>query len=106
MHEGQLPSVIELQTGDAFAVREDGGLAEVSQLAAIEEGFQDVLLNIQVVVNNRGELLAEFWKMVDGLFHGVVGNIVGGGFGAKQKMIANILFDESVAVVTADDRIG
>lgn len=61
MHQGQLPRVIELQTRDAFAVREDSGLAEVPQLATIEEGFQDVLLNIQVVVNNRGKLLTE-WR--------------------------------------------
>lgn len=53
--------VIELQTRDAFAVREDSGLAEVPQLATIEEGFQDVPLNIQVVVNNRGKLLTE-WR--------------------------------------------
>ena len=51
MHQGQLPRAIELQTRDAFAVSEDGVLAEVPQLAAIEEGFQDVLLNIQIVVS-------------------------------------------------------
>jgi hypothetical protein len=77
-----------------------------SQLAAIEEGFQDVLLNIQIVVDNRGQLVAEFWELVNGLVHGVVGNIVGGGLGAQQEMIPNILFDEPVAVVAADDRIG
>jgi hypothetical protein len=107
MHEGQLPRMMELQTGDAFAVREDGGLAEVSQLTAIEEGLQDVLLNIPIVVNHRGELLTELRKMVNGLFHRVVGNMVGGGFGAKKEMIANILFDEPpVAIVTTDNGIG
>jgi hypothetical protein len=35
---------VELQTRDAFAVREDGGLTEVPQVTAIKEGFQDVLL--------------------------------------------------------------
>jgi hypothetical protein len=45
-------------------------------------------------------------KIVNGFFHGVVGNIVGGGFAAKQEMIPNILFDEPMAIVTADDWIG
>ena len=106
MHQGQLPRVIELQTRDALAVRQDGGLAEVPQLTAIDEGFQDVLLNIQIVVHNRGELLTELRKVVNGFFHGVVSNIVGGGLGAKQEMITNILFDEPVAIVTTDDWIG
>ena len=106
MHQGQLPRMIQLQTRDAFAVREDGGLAEVPQLTAIEEGFQDVLLNIQIVVNNRGKLLTELRKMVNGLFHSVVGNIVGSGLGAKQEMIANVLFNEPVSIVTTDNGIG
>jgi hypothetical protein len=41
-----------------------------------------------------------------GADHGVVGNIVGGGLGAKQETILNILFDESIAIVAADNRIG
>jgi hypothetical protein len=98
--------MIELQTRDAFAVGQDGGLAEVPQLAAIEGGFQDVLLNIQIVVDNGRKLVAEFGEMVDGPVHGVVGNIVGGGLGAKQEMVPNIQFEEPVAVVATDDGIG
>jgi hypothetical protein len=49
--------------------------------------------------------VAEFGEMVDGPVHGVVGNIVGGGLGAKQEMVPNIQFDEPVAVVATDDGI-
>ena len=44
--------------------------------------------------------------MVDGLGHGVVGHVVGGCFGAEQKVIADVLLDEPLAIVAADDRVG
>ena len=44
--------------------------------------------------------------MIDGLVHRVIGHIVGGGLGAQQEMIPNILFDEPMAIVTADNGIG
>src|SRR5260370_24985036 len=98
--------MIQMETGNALAVGKNGGLAQSSQLATIDEGFQNVLLDIQVVVHNGGKLLAEVWEVVDGFFHRVVGHVVGGGLGTEQEMIANVLFDEAGAVVAADDGIG
>jgi len=46
MHQGQLPRMIELQTGDAFAVREDVGCLRLRSWPRSRK-FQDVLLNIQ-----------------------------------------------------------
>ena len=98
--------MIELQAGNPFAVGEDRGLAELAKLAAIDEGFENVLLHVEVVVDDGGKLLSEFWKMVDGFVDGVVVNVVGGRLGAEQEMIADVLFDKAMAIVTANDGIG
>ena len=81
-------------------------MAEFPQLAAIEEGFQNVLLNVEVVVDDGGKFLSEFWKRVDSFVDGVVGNVVGGRLRAKKEMIADVLFDEAMAIVAANDGIG
>jgi hypothetical protein len=78
----------------------------LAELAAIDEGFQNVLLHVEVVVDDGGKLLAELGQMVDGLVDGVVVNVVGGRLGAEQDMIADVLFDEAMAIVAADDGIG
>src|SRR5271169_844459 len=44
--------------------------------------------------------------MVDGFVDGVVGNVVGGRLGAEKEMIADVLFDEAMAIVATDDGIG
>ena len=44
--------------------------------------------------------------MIDGFVDGVVGNVVGGGLGAEQEMIAEVLFDEAMAIVAANDGVG
>jgi len=46
-------------------------------------------------------------KILHGLADGVIGrDIVGRRFGAKEEAIADVLFEEALAVVTADHRIG
>src|SRR3984885_12694197 len=44
--------------------------------------------------------------MVDGFVDGVIVNVVGSGLGTQQEMIADVLFDEAMAIVTANDGIG
>ena len=77
MHEGELPGMIQFQAGNALAVGQQGRLAELAELAPIDEGFQDVLLPIEVVVDDRGELLLEFWEMIDAFLDGIVGHVCG-----------------------------
>jgi len=50
MHQGELPRVIELEARNALSGRGDCRFRELSQLAAIDEGFQDILLNVEVVI--------------------------------------------------------
>ena len=82
------------------------GWLESAKLATIDEGFENVLLNVEVVVDDGGKLLSKFGKLVDGFVDGVVGDVVGGRLGAEQEMIADVLFDEAMAIVTANDGIG
>ena len=45
-------------------------------------------------------------QILQSFAHAIVGNIVGGRFSAKITVVADILFEEPVLIVAADDRIG
>ena len=105
MHHGQLAGMIELQAGNALAVGQTRGGGQRPKLAAVDEGFQDVLLDIQVGVEDGGHLGAQHREMLDGLVDAVVGDVVGGGLGAQEEMVADVLLDEAVAVMAPDDGI-
>jgi hypothetical protein len=53
MHEGELPRVIELEARNAFSRRGDRRFRKFSQLAAIDKGFKDILLHVEIVVDDR-----------------------------------------------------
>ena len=55
MHEGQLPGIVEFEARDAFAGGGDGGFGQSLELAAIDKRLKDILLDIQVIVIDRGE---------------------------------------------------
>ena len=59
VHQGELPRMVELEAWDALAGRGDGWLSEAAQLAAVDEGLQDVLLDIEVIVVDGAEPVAE-----------------------------------------------
>ena len=50
MHQGELPWVIELETWNAFSRCGDCRFCELSQLATVDEGFEDILLDVEIVV--------------------------------------------------------
>ena len=75
-------------------------------MAAIEEGLEDVLLHGEVIVVDGRERAAQLGEVIDGFANAVVGDVVGGCFGAQDEMVADVLFDEAVAVMTADHRVG
>ena len=45
-------------------------------------------------------------KMIDRLVDAVVGDVVGGRLGPQDQVVTHVLFDEAIAIVTADDRGG
>ena len=49
MHQCKLPRVIELEARNALSGRYDGRFRELSQLAAIDKGLQDILLDVEAV---------------------------------------------------------
>ena len=51
--------MIELQPGNPSTAG-DSGLAELQELAAIDEGFQNVLLDIVIVVDDGRKLGSKF----------------------------------------------
>jgi hypothetical protein len=64
-HEAELPQVIELEAGNAFARRGDRRFGKFSQLAAIDKGFKDILLHIPC---GAGDHLVEVSRLfADGL---------------------------------------
>ena len=50
VHQGELARVIEFESGDAFAIRQPRGFRELAQLAAVDEGFEDVLLHREIAI--------------------------------------------------------
>ena len=89
-----------------FPIRKHGGFGQFAQLPAIDERLQDILLDVVIVVDDRGHLLAQLREILNSFFAAVIINIVGSRLGPQQDVIADVLFDEAIAVMTADDGVG
>ena len=50
MHEGKLPRVVELEARNALSRRGDRWFRELSQLATIDKGFENILPDAEVVI--------------------------------------------------------
>src|SRR5215471_14323213 len=106
LHESQLPRVIELESRNALAIGQNGGLSELQQLPAIDKGFQDVLLDVVIPIDDGREFVAKNRQVLNRFADAVVGHIVGRGFSPEIRLIPHVLLDESILVMTADHRIG
>ena len=106
MHERELARIVELEAGGALSSGGDRRLRQSLQLPAINEGFEDILLDIEVVVVDGRERRAQRRQIVDGFLDAIVGDVVARSLGAQDEMVAHILFDEAVAIVAANDRVG
>jgi hypothetical protein len=67
MHEGELSRVVEPQSRDAFSRWSNGGLCKPSQLATINKRFEDVLLDVEVVVVDCGKSSAKGFTTSSGI---------------------------------------
>ena len=103
VHQSQLPWVIEFEPRDAFTAGKHCGLDQVMQLTAVDKAFQNVLLNVKIIVANAGEPVSELWEIFDSFFDPIVGHVIGGRFGAQAQVIADILLNEAVCIVGAND---
>ena len=95
VHDSQLAGVIQLDARHPLADGGDRGLREIAGVPAIDEGLQDVLLDVAAGVGDPREAGAEGGEVVDSVGGIVVGDVVGGGFGPQVVVIP----DMQVAVV-------
>ncbi len=58
MHQGKLSRVIELQPRYPLAVGQHCGLSQFPELTSIDEGLQNILLNVEVVVGDSRHLVS------------------------------------------------
>ena len=50
MHQGELAGVIKPQSWNAFPCRTNGRFGEPSEFAAIDEGLEDILLHVEIII--------------------------------------------------------
>jgi hypothetical protein len=76
------------------------------ELTSVNKAFQDILLNIKIVVANGREPVTELGEVFDGLFDPIGGHVISSRLGAQAKVIADVLFEGAVCVVSANDGVG
>jgi hypothetical protein len=61
VHQSQLSWMVHFQTRDPFTTGKDCGLCQFTQLTSVNKGFQDVLLDAEIVVANGRQLSSQLW---------------------------------------------
>ena len=64
------------------------------------------MLNIKIIVANGREPVTELGEVFDGLFDPIGGHIISSRFGAQAEVIADVLFEGTVCVVSTNDGVG
>ena len=59
--------MVEFEPRDAFTAGKDSGLGQVVELTSVDKAFQDVLLDVKIVVANGREPVSELGEVFDGL---------------------------------------
>ena len=60
MHQSQLPWMIKFQAGNPFTIGKNCGLGQFAQLASVDKGLQDVLLDSEVIVADASQLISQW----------------------------------------------
>src|SRR4051794_38355712 len=97
--------MVELQTGDSFAIGHYRWLCEFAHLSPVYESFHDVLLDVEIIVGNSGHLLAQLRQVLDAFSYPIISHVVGSRFSSQDNVVTNVLLDEAVAVMTANHRV-
>lgn len=106
VHQCKLAGVIEAQSRKALSRRSDGRFGEPSQLAAVNEGLKDILLDGEIVIVDCRERVPQRREVLDRFVHAIVVDVIARSLGPEDQMIANVLLNEAVAVVAADTGLG
>src|SRR5262245_40673492 len=105
VHQGKLAGMVEAQSRNALSHWSNGRFGEAPQLAAIDEALEDILLHVEIIIVDCREGVPEHRQVLDRFVHAIVVDVVARRLGSKNEMIANVLFDEAVAVMAADHGI-
>src|ERR1700731_4461668 len=97
--------MVEFQAGNPFTTGKHCGLCQLTQLTSVDEGFQDVLLDAEIVVANGCQLLSQLGEVFHRLLDPIVGDVISRRLGAKAQMIADILLEEAVSIMAANHRV-
>src|ERR1700751_3494144 len=82
------------------------GSRQVMELPSVNKAFQDILLNVKVVVANGREPVTELGEVFDGLFDPIGGDVISSRLGAEAQVIAGVLFEAAGCVVSTNEGIG
>src|SRR6266478_2869300 len=94
-----------LRPGMRFPVDVTVGSASFRNWPRSTKVFQNVPLNVEVIIVDRRERVLEDRQIFDGLVDAVVVDVVARGLSPQDEVIANVLLDETVAIVTANYRV-
>jgi hypothetical protein len=72
------------------------------ELSSVNEAFQDVLLNIKIIVANGREPVPELGEVFDGLFDPIGGLVISSRLAAQAQVIADVLFEGAKCVVSTN----
>ena len=106
MHHCQLTRVIELQAGNPLAAGQDRRFGRFPQWPTVKEGFQDVRLDVMVLVDDLRHPLAKPRKLLDALVDTIVVDTVGSRLGSQPSVVTHVRFGKAVPVATVDHRMG
>ena len=77
VHQRKLSCVVQFQAGNPFAAGKDCGFCQLTQLASVDKGFQDVLLDGEIIVADGRQLVSELGQVFDRLLDAIVGDVIG-----------------------------
>ena len=102
VHQRKLSWVVQFQAGNPFTTGKHGRFCQLTQLSSVNKGFQDVLLDGEIVVADGRQLVSELGQVFDRLLDPIVGDVVGRCFGAQAQVIADILLEKALSLMTTD----
>ena len=98
--------MIQFQARNPSAVGKHGGLSQLTQLASVDKGLQDVLLDCEIIVADAGQLISQWRQVFDSLPDPIISHVIGRKLGTQAQVIADILFEKSFSVVATDHWVG
>ena len=77
---------VEFEPGNTFTTAKHGGSSDAADLG--RQSFQDVLLDVTVVIANGREPVTELREVFDRLSDPIVGHVIGSRLGAQAQVTA------------------